>query len=169
MAFTKFCPENELPHAREKVFCPHCGQRRDAAPVDAELVSIPDSPSPIQRRTTLPNTQASGFSSSRGISERRSTSNLRHREVPYAGMVPTTRRVSIQPERRRTTIILIREFFYFASKEDKELGIQTISRRQCLGNFNSPYIISLIKYRTTNTYYYRSRTSSGPKWSTIFS
>jgi hypothetical protein len=139
LPWTKHCPENGQIHSTSQLFCPHCGASQDAtAPPARVTVDLTSSSGPIASRTRPPHPN-------RIANLEREAVNHRLRAVQSrsnAGSSALSTRPPSGPLLRTTlqsqisfVLVLIKERFYFASKEDQDDQIQTTAERKFIGKY----------------------------------
>jgi hypothetical protein len=121
-SWTKHCSENGQIHSTSQLYCPHCGASRDATAPPARVTVDLTTP----QLASLPHTRP--FHSNRVANIEREVVNHRLRTQSVRSNAGSSA-LSTQPPNGpllRTTLqsqisfifVLIKEYFYFASKED---------------------------------------------------
>src|SRR5271155_678200 len=128
--WTKHCPENGQIHSTSQLYCPHCGASQDAtAPPARVTVDLTSSSGPIASRTRPPHPNRAANVEQEVVNHRLKAQSSRSN----AGSSALSTRPPNGPLPRTTlqsqisfVIVLIKERFFFASREDQDDEIQSI-------------------------------------------
>jgi hypothetical protein len=135
-SWTKHCPENGQIHSTSQLYCPHCGALQDATAPPARITV--DLTSPLLPRTKPSHSHRVANVEREVVNHRLRTQSSRSNagsstlstQPPNGPLLRTTLQSQIS-----FIFVLIKEYFYFASKEDQDDEIQTITERRFIGNY----------------------------------
>ena len=133
--WTKHCPENGRIHSTSQLYCPHCSASQDATVPPARV--IVDLTTPLgalcTRLSCVANVEQEVVNhrlrTAQSSQSNAGSSALSTR--PPNGPLPCT---TLQSQ-ISFVLVLIKECFFFASKEDQDDEIQTIIERKFIGNY----------------------------------